>query len=279
MKTFGTLLAICGLFSVSWPLMAQETDVTAAPINHASETPASDPDPFASPRDVGSRLAIPAVRAGLKRGALRLRLETWEGTAQEVARWQDTAKGGVALEQLRQDFLSGKTPARLVFSPSIGIDQATASVAESLTELIYPTEYEPPVHPAAAAKEEEAAQGKDNEWKNWLEAAGDHAVPSSFETRNTGNSLAATVQAVTAEEDCWDVSLSFEDVAFLGTISHGAQELLIEMPQFGSFRTGGLVRLKEGKWRLLSVMEPPRSLDGKPSDKRWLTLVRIDPEE
>lgn len=118
----------------------------------------------------------------------------------------------------------------------------------------------------------------DSEWKNWLNAEGSHAVPTSFETRNAGQTFEAIVQAVTTEERCWDVSMNFEDVSYLGALSHGAKDLLIEMPIFASFKTGGLIRLKEGQWRLLSVMEPPRGADGKPSDKRWVTLVRIDPE-
>jgi hypothetical protein len=48
------------------------------------------------------------------------------------------------------------------------------------------------------------------------------------------------------------------------------------MPVFSSFRTGGLVRLAEGEWRLLSALEAPRGVDGKATGKSWLTLVRVD---
>lgn len=109
-------------------------------MDQAAEIPASNPDPFAPERAVSERLVVPAARAGQKRTALSLRLETWEGTASEVARWQDGIKGGSSLEQLRDSFLSGKIPAHLVFSPSIGIDQATSAIAESISERIYPTE-------------------------------------------------------------------------------------------------------------------------------------------
>src|SRR5690606_29598532 len=105
-------------------------------------------DPFASEPHSSRRLVIPAARAGQQRVALRLRLETWEGTATEVARWQDEARDGNGFGKLRDRLLAEGSTARLVFSPSLGIDQATGALAESVSERIYPTEYEPPVHPA-----------------------------------------------------------------------------------------------------------------------------------
>ncbi|QJE96173.1 hypothetical protein [Luteolibacter luteus] len=221
------------------------------------------------------RLVFPAGRDGEERAALLLRLEIWEGSSLEAVRWQDEVADGSSWEQLRKDFLAGK--ALLAFNSSLGIDQATAAKGQSIVEYIYPTEYEPPAQPVAAKAREEGVAG-DSEWRNWLDSAGKYAVPTSFETRNTGSTFEAKVQAVTAEDRSWDLALSFDDVAFLGNLSHGAKDLLVEMPSFGTFRTGGLIRLKEGKWRMLSVLEPPRGLDGKRSEKRWVTLVRIDPE-
>ncbi len=251
------------------PARSREGEEIIAPVDNAE----AEPDPFAAEPRSSKSLAIPAERAGQQRAALCLRLETWEGTATEVARWQDEAGDGVALGKLRARLLAEGSTARLVFSPSLGIDQATGAIAESVSERIYPTEYEPPVNPAARGP----APEEKSEWKRWIDAAGDHALPTSFETRNTGQTLEAVAQAVSAEEKCWDVSFRFEVVDFSGTLSHGAEELLIEMPLFGSFRSGGLFRLREGQWRLVSVLEPPRGVDGKASDKRWVTFVRIGP--
>ena len=265
---------ICLALVTSCPVWGQEDRGGPAPVENSEAEPFSEPDPFAEPRSEKS-LIIPAARAGQQRSALRLRLETWEGATDEVARWQDEAAEGVGLAKLRDRLLAEGSSARLVFSPSLGVDQATGAIAESISERIYPTEYEPPVHPAARGP----APDEKNEWKRWIEAAGDRAVPTSFETRNSGQTLKAVAQAVNAGEKSWDVSFLFEAVDFAGTLSHGAEELLIEMPLFGSFRSGGLFRLQEGRWRLVSVLEPPRGVDGKASDKRWLTLVRIDREE
>ena len=216
------------------------------------------------------------ARAGQVRAPLRLRLETWEGTAQDVARWLDGTPDAAALAKLREDLLNAKLKGRLVFSPAAGIDQSTKDSNESITEWIYPTEYEPPSlgdpPPADPAKQTEAQKGLES-------TAGKFACPTSFETRNTGQTLEAEVQPVTVQAGYWDVSVNFDSVETPGSLHYGDKDSHIEMPLFQSFRTGGLVRLKEGQWRLLSVMEPPRGVDGKASEKRWLTLVRIDPEK
>jgi hypothetical protein len=77
-------------------------------------------------------------------------------------------------------------------------------------------------------------------------------------------------------EKTWDLRLEVEDIHLLGRDQFGAEALKIDMPAFSCFRTNGHLRLKEGEWQILSVMEPPRGMEGKPSDKRWVTLVRVD---
>jgi hypothetical protein len=102
------------------------------------------------------------------------------------------------------------------------------------------------------------------------------AVPTAFETRNTGTTFEVAVQPVSAEARCWDVSVFFEHVTLEAMQQHGAKKLEIKMPVFSDFRIRGLLRVEEGEWQLLSVQEPPRGLDEKPTRKRWVTLVRVD---
>lgn len=233
-------------------------------------------DPFAS---VGMRIAaapaIPAERASRVRVPLRLRLETWEAPALEVARRLDQLSDAVKVAEMREQGLAGAGGVKLVHAPATALDAATRMLAEQVTEMIYPTEYEPPELPPAAIATKEAQPAND-QWQRWLEAAGKHAVPTSFETRNTGETLEAVAQAVEIEEKTWDVALQFEVVQLAGMAPHGAADLLIQMPVFSSFRTGGLVRLGEGEWRLLSALEAPRGVDGKATGNTWLTLVRVD---
>ena len=206
---------------------------------------------------------------------LQLRLETWEAPALEVARRLDEMKDPAKLAAMREECLAGAGGVTLVHCPVTALDASTRMLAEQVTEMIYPTEYEPPELPPAGIATKDANAGND-QWTRWLEAAGKHAVPTSFETRNTGETLEAVAQAVAIEEKTWDVALQFEVVQMAGMAPHGAADLLIQMPVFNSFRTGGLLRLVEGEWRLLSALEAPRGIDGKPTGKSWLTLVRVD---
>jgi hypothetical protein len=233
-----------------------------------------DADPFASAGSNEVR-GIPTARASVARQALRLRLETWEAPALEVAKRLDSLQNPDDLAKLRSDCLNGIEGVNLVHSPLITLDASTRTSTESISERIYPTEYEPPVFPGSV---DPAKRDEIKTWVDILEREIGDATPTSFETRNTGQTLEAVAQPVEAETESWDVSTSFDVVAFGGVENHGASKLQITMPMMTSFRTGGLIRLKEGQWRLLSVMEPPRGLDGKPSEKRWITLVRIDPE-
>jgi hypothetical protein len=233
-------------------------------------------DPFGASISTSTR-GIPKARAAADRPALRLRLETWEAPAIEVAKRLDQLQGADALAKLRAECLNGALGVTLIHSPVLTIDSSTRMLAESIVERIYPTEYEPPSLP----KSGDQSSPKEEPPKNWTEVVENaltDTTPTSFETRNTGLTFEAVAQPVTVEEKAWDVLISIDEVRLVQTESFGANALRITMPVFSSFRTGGIVRLKEGQWRLLSVMEPPRGLDGKPSENRWVILVRIDPE-
>ncbi len=277
------LLALCKVLPAqetpSPPATPPEVKTEAeAKAQVRAEAEAANEDPFSG--DSHKRPAIPAARARLKPPQLRLRLETWESTALDALRWQDDATGKDSINKLRDDLVAAKRPARLVFSPSLLLEEYLKPTAESIGEWIYPTEYNPPGLPPALPKNDPAKSPKQDFVKQWYETAGTGklAYPTSFETRNTGQTFEAELQAVTVEAGSWDVSLSFDDVSTIGKLQYGDPESHVEMPLFASFRSSSVVRLKEGQWRLFSVMEPPRGLDGKPTDKRWLTFLRIDPQ-
>jgi hypothetical protein len=208
---------------------------------------------------------------------IRLRLETWEAPALEVARKLDEVATAEDLAKLRMECLNGAPGVSLVLSSAISMATPTKVIAESITERIYPTEYEPPelpVHvsgPPPPAKEEMPPT-----WREILEKALTETTPTSFETRNTGTTLEAEAFRFPDADKTWEVAIAVDDVRLLGRDVFGASALRIDMPVFSSFRSTGKLRLKEGEWQILSVMEPPRGMDGKPSDKRWVTLVRVD---
>lgn len=293
-------IALGGLLLASPLLSAQEPAPVPAPPAPAvpeakpaekeeiERTPVDNPtprsmaqDPFApSFSDSGSgevEHGISAARAGENRVRLRLRLEIWEAPALEVAKRLDGLSDAAALAKMRQECLAGAPGVKLVQSPVTAIDASTRMEQEAITEMIYPTEYEPPELPPSTLTPADARKPT-NAWERWLEAAGKYAVPTSFETRNNGATFEALAQPVTIEQGSWDVALSYRRTEHPGSTHYGDDSLMIEMPIFTTFRTGGLLRLKEGEWRLLSVMEPPRGPEGKASELRWVSLVKIERE-
>ena len=231
-------------------------------------------DPFASGAASEAGAKIPLLRGREIRTSLQLRFEVWELETKKLAARLDAIRSPEDLEVMRRDLLADPAAA-LLHSLASSTDEKSRTVDESILEFIYPTEYEPPELPPAAIDPKDAQKGN-SAWERWLAAAGKHSVPTSFETRNTGETLDAAIQPVQAEKDTWDASLTFETVALAGMISYGADDLLIEMPAFTTLRTSGIVRLREGQWRIKSVQEGPRAKDGKPTGKSWLTLVRVD---
>lgn len=232
-------------------------------------------DPFAAPSATVVSLAkVPASRLKEARAALRLRLETWEVPSLEIARSLDHLGDVAALTKLRDEWLEGKDGIKLFWCPAQGLDASTRVSTESITESIYPTEYEPPTYCTIVGEEpkKEAVTVAEKA----AEAAAKSCSPTAFETRNTGHTLEAVAHPVSAEKSSWDVSITLEDVEMAGMSTFGPEELMVKMPQFTSFRTGGLLRLKEGEWRLVSVMDPPRGISPTASDKQFVTLVRID---
>lgn len=271
-------LIVSVLFASLLPCGAEEKSKDPKPATQEDareDTQNSDSgevDPFAAPSSSYSSLAmVPASRLKEARAALRLRLETWEVPSLEIARSLDHLGDVTALTKLRDEWLAGKEGIKLLWCPAQGLDGSTRVSTESITETIYPTEYEPPELPPTAQKPDPATQ-----FGKAFEAALRSSSPTAFETRNTGHTLESVAHPVSAEKASWDVSIALEDVEMAGMSTFGPEELLVKMPQFTSFRTGGLLRLKEGEWRLVSVMDPPRGISPTASGKQFVTLVRID---
>ncbi|MCW1925396.1 hypothetical protein OKA05_22740 [Luteolibacter arcticus] len=206
---------------------------------------------------------------------LRLRVETWEAPALEVAKRLDDLHDAAGLAKLRAECLAGAAGVSLIFSPTMAIDSSTKKLDESITERIYPTEYEPPSLPGSFISAPDRQEMPKN-WAEMVENVLTDCTPTSFETRNTGLTLEAEVTPLQGKEKTWNVRLALENVVLVGNDTFGAEALHLAMPAFNTFRLTGEARLKEGQWRLLSVMEPPRGIEGKLSGDRWVTLVRID---
>ncbi len=222
-----------------------------------------------SPAPVVSQSATPPVR---------VRLETWEAPALLVSKKLDEVLSAADLANLREQCLGGAEGVSLVTSSVINTSTPAKVTAESITERIYPTEYEPPVLPTTigSTPPPPAKVAMPPDWREVVNDALQKTTPTSFETRNTGTTVEIEATRVSENQKTWDLVIAVEDVRLAGRDHFGVEVMNIEMPVFTSFRTKAGLHLKEGEWQILSVLEPPRGMEGKPSDKRWVTLVRLD---
>ena len=266
----------CSGFAEEQPAAKSEASKPAFAPEDTSLPDSSNDDPFASSNTgLSSRAKIPVQRGNEVRARFRFRLEIWELETKKIALQLDAIQGPADLESWRKELLADPTT-NLVHAPVLGLDERTAMLGESIFERIYPTEYEPPELPPSGLDPKDAKPGN-SAWERWLESAGKHAVPTSFETRNTGQTIEAILQPVDTEPGSWDASVSVDLVDLPGMEHFGADDLLIGMPAFTSVRANGIVRLKEGEWRIFTALESPReTLDDVQRTKSWLTLVRVD---
>jgi hypothetical protein len=266
---------VCGgLLLVALVLKAEEPASVPvaenAPVDTAPADVAAD-DPFA-PQGFGSNLPkIPAARLGEARDTLALRVEVWEVATKD---WVVAMDGFAKPEDLvawRRDRLADGTP--LVHAPVLVVEAKSRNLAESIIEKIYPTEYEPPEMLPGAAAEEAIRKNAPQSLDDFITRFTTGATPTSFETRNTGVTLEAELQPVSVGEGNWDVSISFEIVVLAKMDTFAPEALGVTMPQFHSFRAGGLLRVNEGQWQILAAAAPPAAAD---ASRCWVVLVRVD---
>lgn len=264
MKTYISLITVTvGLLSPCMNLLAQEEEKT----NESTPTEVVS-DPFA-PTEMESNdeqtQKILDQRSSEKPVAFRLRLEIWELDTKQFALQLDDVKPGSNFNAWRDASLASDAAA-LLNTPAVRVETGTKSTVESILEHIYPTEYEPPVgdkngsSPAADALP----------MPQWA------AVPTAFETRNTGTTLEAVVRSVSGKTKTWDIWLSLESVKLEGDSEYGFPLMGIKMPDFSSYRAGGILRLQEGAWQLLSAQSAPPNADGSPTGKTRVAIVRLD---
>jgi hypothetical protein len=236
-----------------------------------------DVDPFAAPDAGGSSIQqISMARLGEKRETLQVRVEVWEVGTRDLAVAMDGFNGPLAIEGWRRERLKDEK-SRLVHAPVVVLEEKSAGATESIVEEIYPTEYEPPGMLPDKVVEQMVAEKVPESLNEWISMVTSSAVATSFETRNTGFTLSATIQPVTSEADCWDVSLEVEDVNLVRMKTFEPEALNIMMPVFSKFGTGGLHRVAESRWQLISAVARPKGEETQVGNLSWVTLVRIDP--
>jgi hypothetical protein len=199
----------------------------------------------AKPEAAASSKEAPKSSGAELRKPLRLRIETWEAPALEVAKRLDDLHDAAGLAKLRADCLGGAGGVTLVSSPVLAIDSSTKELLESITERIYPTEYQPPSLPGNFSGNDKAEPPKN--WPELVEKFLTGAAPTSFETRNTGPTLEVDVEPVEGKERIWNLRLALEDVTLVGRDTYGERPPGISMPAFTTFRIASDLLLREGQ--------------------------------
>jgi hypothetical protein len=249
-----------------------------APNDVVNDGGGGESDPFASPAYGGYAALprIPIARSNEKRKTLMIRVEIWEVGTREMAVALDGFDSPMAVENWRRERLKDKN-SRLVHAPMQVIDEKSQAATESIVEEIYPTEYEPPEIPPDKVMEQVLAEKMPDSLNELIRSLTAGATSTAFETRNTGLTLETSVQPVTGESGCWDLALSVENVDLVRMKRFEPEALHIEMPVFSNFRTGGLQRLQESRWQMVSALARPNGTETKNEELTWVTLVRIDP--
>jgi hypothetical protein len=264
--------------STNDPDISPEEKPVYAPNDVVGEDGGGEVDPFAAPACGGyaALQRIPIARLSEKRRTLMVRVEVWEVGTRQLAMALDGFDGPMAVENWRRERLNDKD-SRLVHAPLEVIEEKSQAGTESIVEEIYPTEYEPPEIPPDKVLDQILAEKMPESLNDLIESLTAGATSTAFETRPTGFTLETSVQPVAGESGCWDLSLLLEDIVLVGMKRFEPEALHIEMPVFSTFRTGGLHRVQESRWQMVSALARPKTAAVKNADLSWLTLVRIDP--
>ena len=255
---------------------------------HAQE-PRATPvqDPYVAPVPTPAGGAAPAGD-GVQRN-LSLRFEDFSLDLATAAELQRADLGDEEFYR-RLVAMVGKKEARQESMTVVRSRSGEKALAESILEMIYPTEWEPgelpntvgvsisPPKPAAEVSAPDAAPETDK-LAQAVNASqlGDLRIPvtpGSFETRNSGRTV--EVEA-TASADWQTIDLRFASdlVILAGTSKHGQGLSQTEMPEFEAQRTTSAVIISTGKPFLLGTANrPPNSkVDADAANRIWFAFV------
>jgi hypothetical protein len=153
------------------------------------------------------------------------------------------------------------------------------ATAESINEFIYPTEYEPPQLPCNAISNRANDLSLDD--IKILENLFNFATPTSFETRNLGNTL--EIEPLIGGDDQYiDLRLAPDMVWHTGeTVWVERKDSLgnsikIQMPKIYSMRIATAVTCKEGQYVLAAVQSPKDAEGTTDLSRKIMVFVKCD---
>jgi hypothetical protein len=155
---------------------------------------------------------------------------------------RDGAKIDGACKRLEE--MIARKEAQLIAWPEVVTKNGERAVTEGILEERYPTEFDPPQSP--------------EESRNLPKPHVPKAVPTAFETRNTGASLEVE-PVVTSDGASVLLSLVPQHVRLVEMKTHftgknsAGEELRIQQPEFRTMKTTTTLRLRSGQRQLLAT--------------------------
>lgn len=144
--------------------------------------------------------------------------------------------------------------------------EGVGTSVEEISEMIYPTEFEPPELPNKIGNLPEDLEK--------AQALVTPATPSAFDTKNVGSTMEVELQI--AEDDAIEIRMALTLVNYLGVQIWGQGMAETEMPRFAvqSVKTG--MKLKRDEAELLGSISPPEAMQPKDGERRvWLAYVTV----
>ena len=143
------------------------------------------------------------------------------------------------------------------------------SEGDSVEELIYPTEFEPPEIPLKVAK-----IPNDPKVAGFLSTP---AMPTAFDTGKLGTSLEIGFEEKKTPEVIM-IKVDFERIEFLGLSIWGQGKATTQMPEFAVQGYKKEVLLKSGEPVMVGTMSPPKNRPEKNKKRRvWFAFATASP--
>lgn len=214
---------------------------------------------------------------GMKGPLIQVTVEYIEVSQQDATRLLYKEKLGTNGAKLRTELQTmldaGQAkPFETLMTSTLASQKATT---ESVREVIYPTEYEPPELPQEVAVDKQTLASPDT--VKALSGLVTPETPTAFETRNTGNTL--EVQALLeADKKTIVLKLVPELVIDTGIKKFNARkdamgnEIFMEMPLFYSIRCNTQAVMTSGVPQLVAL-QTPNGADGTPDRSRKLMVI------
>lgn len=257
------------------PLIAQEKQPDAEASRKVEQTHVAEDDPFANDGPTGNKPPGEWRKSAIILST-QVRMEWIEADTKETINLLDSGKPSADAAILRSQIMALEKTT-VMDALLTQLDVGEKSTAESIVEMIYPTEYEP----AGLGSPPEELERPDKEqellayYAKLMRKTG--IAPTAFETRNTGLTVEMALEQVKADSNQFDLSLTPEKVIFCGMKNLAHNGLVAEMPIFATVRTTASLRLKSGQWRLVKIQSAVDQKTGKLNSNRNLLLfVRLD---